>query len=86
MHRRPLKVNKTKHKCHKTGKVKWRTELDARMALANIDYKMRASTKNKEQRPYRCPFCEYWHLTHQPLRERKEKTHDRSEGQLSATG
>lgn len=75
MRRKPLKVDKTKHKCGRTNKVKWRTELDARMAIANIEFKMRASTKNKEVRAYLCPFCNFWHLTHQELRVHKEN-HD----------
>lgn len=77
MRRKPLQVDKTKHKCRRTGKVKWRSELDARMAMANIDYKMRAATKDKEVRAYLCPFCDFWHLTHQELRVRKED-HDQA--------
>lgn len=76
MRRKPLHVDKTKKKCRRTGKVKWRSELDARMAMANIDFKMRSANRDKEIRAYQCPFCEFWHLTHQPLRERKEASSD----------
>ena len=69
MYRKPLRVDKTKRKCRRTNKIKWRTELDAKLAMANIDHKMRAATKDKEVRAYLCPFCQYWHLTHQEKRE-----------------
>lgn len=76
MRRKPLRVDKTKRKCRRSGKIKWRTELDAKLAMANIDYKMRAATKEKEIRAYRCPFCDYWHLTHQEPRQHKEQARD----------
>ncbi len=73
MRRKPLQVQKTKRKCNKSGKIKWRTQIDALMAMSNIHaYKMRSSTKPTEIRAYQCPDCGYWHNTHQPLREHKE--------------
>lgn len=49
--------------CAKTGKVRFRTEVDAMLALAR-----RAHRDKGEIRQYRCPFCKGWHLTSQPER------------------
>lgn len=43
----------------KCAKVRYRTQLDARIALVF----MKGKDKRKERRAYRCPFCYGWHLT-----------------------
>jgi hypothetical protein len=45
----------------KCAKVRYRNNLDARIALA----KLRAQDKSghTERRAYRCPECKAWHLT-----------------------
>lgn len=49
----------------RTGKMRYRDELDAKIALARVRWKDRG-----EKRCYRCPLCRGWHLTSQ---ERKAK-------------
>lgn len=44
-----------------TGKRRWRTRLDAKIALADINRRDRQ--QRREQRAYRCPICNGWHLT-----------------------
>ena len=46
-------------KCKTTGKVKYRNELDAKIALARLVWKDKG-----QQRAYFCPDCKTWHLTH----------------------
>lgn len=57
-----------KGKCP-TGKVRFRTEHDALIVLAEA--KMRAALHNskrrREERHYLCPHCSGWHLTSTPL-------------------
>lgn len=43
-------------------KVRYRNELDARVALALMPDKV----KRREVRAYRCPDCKRWHLTSKP--------------------
>ncbi len=45
-------------KCKATGKVKFRTKLDAEIALAK-----RAHDDKGEVRKYFCQRCKGWHLT-----------------------
>lgn len=52
--------------CTKAKKARYRDELDAMIALANMSSDDRA--KRREQRAYRCPSCRGWHLTSQPKR------------------
>lgn len=47
-----------------SGKQRFRDELSAKMALANIGRQDRDQAR--EQRAYRCPSCKGWHLTSQP--------------------
>lgn len=46
--------------CKRTGKVRYRTELDAKIRLAKLQWK-----DHGEKRCYRCPFCRGWHTTSQ---------------------
>ncbi len=43
-----------------TGKVQYFAQTDAELALAGID---RTDPRRHEQRAYRCPSCDGWHLT-----------------------
>lgn len=56
-----------KTKCPETGKARFRTELDAKIVLAEIQ---RVSSKHRKQstrevpcRVIRCQHCGYWELT-----------------------
>lgn len=53
-----------KHRCRRTGKLKFLRKIDAEIALTQID---RSDGTHKEQRVYKCPFGKHWHLTSQPL-------------------
>ena len=73
----PLKMHpeKTKKKCSATGKIKWLTELDAKIAIGNRDVArgsncQRNGHSEHEVRVYQCPECDHWHTTH--LREYRE--------------
>ena len=46
-----------KKRCQKTGKVRYRSKVDAVTALAT------ASKHRAVQRAYHCTYCECWHLT-----------------------
>lgn len=52
------------------GKVRFRTELDAKIALANIKRK-RHRRAYEERRCYYCVRCKAWHLTHKDLPHKK---------------
>lgn len=53
------------NKC-KTGKARYKDELDAKIALASTQ---RSRTKShQESRVYKCPFCRGWHLTSKGVR------------------
>lgn len=64
---RPLETRKLRQpdlgKCEKTGKVKFRSSVDAQIALCNT--KTSDDPWRKEIRAYKCPFCRRWHLTKQ---------------------
>ena len=48
------------------GKVRYRTELDAKIALARFSRKRHERRPKNERRPYKCPVCRgWWHLTSQ---------------------
>ena len=72
---------KTKNRC-KTGKIKWHTELDAKMAMANCAQKGSHTHRNghspREIRVYKCPLCHYWHTTSQPKRNPTTESESRS--------
>lgn len=49
------------------GKVRFRTELDAKIALAGTQRQRRGRARTKEEkRYYRCPQCHGYHLTSKP--------------------
>lgn len=56
-------------KCAKTKKVRYRTLLDAKMALAKT-YTSNKPTRN-EKRYYLCPFCKGFHLTSETMNSNK---------------
>lgn len=58
---RKRKKRRRNKKCGASGKIKYRTALDAKIALANTQ-KAR-SPKREEVRFYRCPNCGCFHLT-----------------------
>lgn len=45
----------------KTGKVRYRDEISAKIALSKI--KVKDSPAHTEKRHYLCPECAGWHLT-----------------------
>jgi len=53
-------------KCKTTGKVSFRDEIAAKIALGRLA--ARPLRERKEQRTYACPFCHHWHLTSQEVR------------------
>lgn len=44
-------------------KIRYRTELDAKIALADTQMKALRKNKRTECRAYRCPDCHAFHLT-----------------------
>lgn len=55
----------------KCAKVRYRTEIDAKIALSRAETTgaRRSDEKRKEARAYRCPRCNGWHLTSQARRK-----------------
>lgn len=52
-----------------TPKIKWATQLDAHLAMANTNNKQGSNTtrnadSKRESRVYQCEHCDYWHTTH----------------------
>ncbi|PLS30865.1 DNA mismatch endonuclease Vsr [Bifidobacterium margollesii] len=65
------KSDRTSRAC---GKVRFKTELDAKIALAGARRQRRGPARQKdEQRYYRCPECHGYHLTSKPYRGRNRK-------------
>ena len=65
------KSDKTSRAC---GKVRFKTELDAKIALAGARRQRRGPARQKdEQRYYRCPECHGYHLTSKPYRGRNRR-------------
>lgn len=54
-----MKTKKSK-KCHK---VRYKDDLDAKIALANIKHKDSSRRPKQECRVYHCPRCKGWHTT-----------------------
>lgn len=66
---RPLRPRRTEAKrCQVTGKVSWKTQFDAALALGSARY--RVIGPKVEQRFYKCEHGDHWHLTAQPERPR----------------
>lgn len=75
-------------RCESTGKIRYRNERAALLALQRaVDSRSIAETllgdgrrsRRKESRCYRCPHCFYWHLTskgHQKRKRRKNRLAD----------
>lgn len=61
---RPIMGGRCKQRCERTGKVRYRTELDAKIVLG-IGLR---SLPTRPTRVYECEFCADWHLTSQPKR------------------
>ncbi len=51
-----------------SGKVRYRTEVDAMLALMSTTSSNKA--KRQETRQYRCPSCKGWHLTSEQKRRK----------------
>lgn len=58
-----------KRSCNKTLKQRYATEQAATRVLLNarISRSLRENSRRREERVYRCEFCEGWHLTSQPF-------------------
>lgn len=48
-----------------TGKVRYRDEVAAMLALGRASSRSEVRPNRVEQRQYRCPMCKGWHLTSQ---------------------
>ena len=75
-HLRPARFEPqhTNKRCTQTGKVKWYTEIDAKLAMANRTLAHGSNTRRTahsktEIRAYQCPHCDYWHTTSQTKRK-----------------
>lgn len=57
--------------CVVTGKRKYRHEIEAALALGDLQARpaRRLRTGKVEVRKYVCEHCEFWHLTSQPIFE-----------------
>lgn len=73
--------------CKVTGKVKIRTELDAKIALAGVEYirevKLRKKGNKSEAKPkryYQCEFCNRFHLTSQEQDVGRQRRHKATAG------
>lgn len=53
-----------KHRCHTTGKKRFRDEIAAKLAMSSINM-------DGNKRVYRCGFCRGWHMTSQEQRTEK---------------
>lgn len=56
-----VRARREAQKCKTTGKIRWRSQVDAAMALGAA--RMRILRTKREKRHYRCPYCHSWHLT-----------------------
>lgn len=52
------------------AKTRYRTRIDALIALARIQRRDNPKRSKTETRPYRCGRCHGWHLTSKPYRPR----------------
>lgn len=65
---KPLRY-KRRGKCAATGKLRYRSQIDAGIALGRaIQARTVAGNEHVECRTYRCPSCGDWHLTSKPQR------------------
>lgn len=46
----------------------FRTEIDAKIVLAKVQWQDKSHRRAVEKRSYKCNLCNKWHLTSQPLR------------------
>lgn len=53
-----------------TGKWRYRDQIAAKLALADIGRVDSSRRPKSERRPYRCPLCKGWHLTAEPRRRK----------------
>lgn len=49
--------------CRPTGKIRYRTHLDAKLALLRTTRNTDSRRAKDEKRAYSCPDCRGWHLT-----------------------
>jgi hypothetical protein len=56
-----------KPRCSSSGKIQYRTEIDAKLAIAGF-----AAKGRDEARAYRCPECRKWHTTSKKRRGGKK--------------
>lgn len=52
-----------------TGKIRYRSEYEASVALASCRRPGRRRWRRRERRSYQCPWCNGWHLTSKKQRE-----------------
>lgn len=48
-----------------TGKIRYRDELGAMIALSETNLGSQKKSKRSERKAYRCPKCRGWHLSSQ---------------------
>lgn len=68
MYRRSFHVKATKSR--KCGKRRYRSSIEAKIALADIHMKDSSTRSKQEMRAYYCRACNGWHLTSKPYRAR----------------
>lgn len=63
-------------RCPASGKVRFADSLDAERAVAQaILASGSGNPRRREERAYRCPDCDGWHLTSKPHRPPTKGTH-----------
>lgn len=67
MYRRSFHVKATRSR--KCGKRRYRSSIEAKIALADIQMKDSTNRAKQELRTYYCKHCSGWHLTSKPYRE-----------------
>lgn len=74
MYRRSFHVKATKSR--KCGKRRYRSSIEAKIALADIHMKDSSTRSKQEMRAYYCRACNGWHLTSKPYRARTRSAMD----------
>ena len=60
-------------KCGVTGKIRYRSDIDAKIVLSEIQHKDSSRRPKIETKVYNCPHCKGWHLTSKPQPKKGQK-------------
>lgn len=55
----------------KCRKRRFRDDISAKLAIATIQHKDNTGRPKTECRAYKCNFCKGWHITSEPIYEKK---------------